>query len=331
MRLTQDRNDPDSVSLWHRRGVVRFGGCFVVLGLATAVTGESSLASWLTLVGFVAVMAAAVAVLVATHQINRRWSLMVWPFALCAGISALDRTAPQAASLVMGLVVLSFLFIGLSQPPRRSFWFLPPAALLFLQVQDLDLKMAAVRLPIAALVWVICAEVPAKLIMELRDKQRALELLATTDSLTGLLNRSGLDLQLERAGDSGAVAMVDLDAFKQFNDEFGHVAGDVALMDFAQVLRESVRPADAVFRYGGEEFVIVLGKATLSEAEIVLTRIREAWSTHESGLTFSAGVTHGGIGAIRAADALLYRAKAEGRDRVIVGVDDVEGSLSSGS
>lgn len=317
--------------MWHRRGLVRFGGCFVVLALATGATDESTRDAWFALLVVVVATAAVIALLIATRQFNRRWSLMVWPFALCAGIFALDRAAPQAASLVMGLVVLSFLFIGLSQPPRRSFWFLPPAALLFLHVQDLDPKMAAVRLPIAALVWIICAEVPAKLIMELRDKQRALELLATTDSLTGLLNRSGLDVQLERAASTGAVAMIDLDGFKQFNDEFGHIAGDVALMDFASVLSDGVRPADKVFRYGGEEFVIVLCRATLDEATAVLSRIREAWSVHESGLTFSAGVTHGGMGAIRAADALLYRAKAEGRNRVIVDTGDVEQSLNPGS
>lgn len=318
MRHETDRDDPDAVWLWHRRGLIRFGGCFVVLALATAVTDPSSPAAWLMLAGVVVGTGVLFGLLVATQQIHRRWSLMMWPLALCAGISALDLVAHQAAGLVMGLVVLSFLFIGLSQPPRRGLWFVPPAALLFLQVQDLEPKVAAVRLPISALVWIICAEIPAKLIKELREKQRALELLATTDSLTGLLNRSGLDVQLERAGASGAVAIIDLDLFKQFNDRFGHVAGDVALMDFAAELRGGTRPTDKVFRYGGEEFVIVLVDTTVEEATGVLSRIGASWADHPSGLTFSAGVTRGGIGAVRAADALLYRAKAEGRDRVIV-------------
>lgn len=331
MRLRSDREDPDAVSVWHRRGLLRFGGCFIVLILAVAVNDESSLDTWLAMIGALVATAIVAAILVATNQFGQRWSLMMWPLALCAGISAVDRSAPQATSLVTGLIVLCFLFIGLCQPPTRGFWFVPIAAVVYLQVQDLDFKSAAIRLPIAALVWIACAEVPAKLIRELRDKQRALELLATTDSLTGLLNRSGLDVQLERVGVGGAVAMIDLDHFKKFNDEFGHVAGDVALMDFAAVLRDGVRPTDRVFRYGGEEFLIVLAAATMAEADLVLSRIRDAWAEHASGLTFSAGVTHGGIGAVRAADALLYRAKAEGRNRVVLDGDGVEASINSRS
>ncbi|MFI5427984.1 hypothetical protein [Aeromicrobium sp. UC242_57] len=129
-------------------GCIRFGGCFVVLAVATGVTDESSRDACLALLAVVAATALVTAVLVVTQQIHQRWSLMVWPFSLCAGIFALDRVAHQAAGLVMGLVVLSFLFIGLSQPPRPAgFWFLPPAALLFLQVQDLDPKMARCAAP----------------------------------------------------------------------------------------------------------------------------------------------------------------------------------------
>lgn len=321
--MKTDIDDPAAVSTWHRQGLLFFGGCFVVLVLATFVADATNSFAWLALCAVAIGTAAVLGVLVASGHIHRRWSLMVWPSVLCVAISVLDTASHEAAGLVMGLVVLSFLFIGLSQPPYRGLWFVVPSAALFLQVQDLDPKMAAVRLPIAACVWIVCAEVPARLIKELREKQLALEHLATTDTLTGLFNRSGLDVQLERAQESGAVAMIDLDHFKAFNDKYGHVAGDVALMDFAAVLGSGVRPSDKVFRYGGEEFVVVLANTSLREAEAVLSRIKDAWESHSSGLTFSAGVTRGGIGAVREADALLYRAKAEGRDRIVIGPDDV--------
>lgn len=306
------------VSLSHRRGMISLGGCLLAMVLAAAVTDALDTGVILVLLGVLSATAAAFGLVIVTGQAGNRWSLILWPVAMCFGISALDHVAPEASVLVMGFVTLSFLFVGLSQPPLRGLWFVPPASLVFLQVQDPTLEMAAIRLPIVAIIWIICAEVPARLIAQLREKQAALELLATTDSLTGLLNRSSLGLQLERVGEVGVVAMIDLDHFKQFNDRYGHLAGDVALMDFAAVLRDGVRPGDQVFRYGGEEFLVVLDKITPSDAAGVLARVRDTWAAHHSGLTFSAGLARGGLAGLRGADALLYQAKAEGRDRIVV-------------
>lgn len=318
MTMTSNPGDPDAVSTWHVRGAVGLLGCFAVLALATAVTTTLTFDAVLVLVG---IGTGAGLAFLAMHQLGLaegRRSPMLWPLALFCGIVALDPVVRQAEGLVMGLMVLTFLYIGLSQPPRSGLWLVLPAATLFLQVQDFDAAMTAVRLPIAILVCLICCEVPANLIKQLREKQAALELMASTDSLTGLLNRSTLDRQLERAGADGSVVMIDLDDFKQFNDQHGHVAGDVALMDFARMLRHEVRPGDAVFRYGGEEFLIVLEQVSLDCAETVIERVRTAWSPHASGLTFSAGVARAGVSGLRVADELLYRAKAEGRNRVIV-------------
>ncbi|NRQ50166.1 GGDEF domain-containing protein [Aeromicrobium stalagmiti] len=318
MTLTSDVDGPDALAAWHLRGSMHFAGSFVVLLIATGLTETLTYDVGLVLLGVVAATGLAFLALMVVRQLERRWSLLLWPVAVCCGVGALDAVAHAAAGLVMGLVVLSFLFVGLSQPPHWGLPLVVPAAALFVQVMDLEPRQVAVRLPVAAAVWVVCSEVPSRLIMELRQKNAALELLATTDSLTGLLNRTRLDVHLDRVGGTGSVALIDLDHFKEFNDEHGHVAGDVVLMDFATALKNGVRPQDAVFRYGGEEFLVVLASTTPDEAGLVLDRLRAAWSGHGSGLTFSAGVTTGGLSAVRRADALLYEAKADGRDRLVV-------------
>ena len=194
---------------------------------------------------------------------------------------------------------------------------MPPAALLHLHITDLSGRDAAVRLPIAMLVWLVVSEVPARLLGELRDKQGVLEQLAATDALTGLLNRSRLNAHLDLADESSAVALIDMDHFKKFNDERGHVAGDLALMDFSDALRTGTRGIDLVFRYGGEEFLVIFPRTTAEEAAATLDRFAESWAAKASGLTFSAGVSTGGEDAVNTADELLYKAKHEGRARVL--------------
>lgn len=159
------------------------------------------------------------------------------------------------------------------------------------------------------------------------------------DPLTGLFNRRFLEEALERelsrasrSQDSVAVAICDLDRFKEFNDVFGHDAGDLVLRRVAAALTGHVRQGDAVCRLGGEEFVIVLPRASV---EIARERLRII-SNHVQSLNLShgdrplgkvtistgiAGFPEDGSsaeGVLRAADKALYRAKAEGRNRVVV-------------
>jgi len=159
------------------------------------------------------------------------------------------------------------------------------------------------------------------------------------DPLTGLYNRRYLEETLdrelrraERAGQSLGVLMFDIDLFKQFNDTFGHEAGDVMLREVGRLLRDRFRREDIVCRYGGEEFVIVLPSATLDET---INRARELedavrWldvrhrGRSLGAVTLSLGVAvfpdHGQTieSLLRAADAALYRAKQTGRARVEV-------------
>jgi diguanylate cyclase (GGDEF)-like protein len=153
---------------------------------------------------------------------------------------------------------------------------------------------------------------------------------ASTDSLTGLLNRRAFENEVRKARgghQSFAVAMADLDHFKHLNDTFGHDTGDRALRLFAQTLRATVRTQDIVARYGGEEFAIVLPSSNSFDAADVLDRVRAALdtATTEAGLptvTVSFGVVDASTDedltrSLARADAALLEAKRAGRDRVV--------------
>jgi len=159
------------------------------------------------------------------------------------------------------------------------------------------------------------------------------------DPLTSLFNRRYLEEMMEREtrravrAETGlGVLMLDLDHFKKFNDTYGHDAGDTVLRETAAFLVKSVRAEDIVCRFGGEEFVILLPmadiKATQARAESIRAKIRELTILHHGQsvgvVTVSVGVAalpqHGTAGNVllETADAALYRAKREGRDRVAV-------------
>jgi diguanylate cyclase (GGDEF)-like protein len=157
------------------------------------------------------------------------------------------------------------------------------------------------------------------------------EMQARTDPLTGLLNRRSLEnrvRELHRDGVPYAVAYGDLDHFKALNDADGHEAGDHALRLFARVMRDAVRPADIVGRYGGEEFVIVLPDCETEAAIGVLERVRERLALGLANgrvpeFTVSFGVATSADGSnfteiLAAADHALLAAKAAGRDRILL-------------
>jgi diguanylate cyclase (GGDEF)-like protein len=171
---------------------------------------------------------------------------------------------------------------------------------------------------------------------ELIERAEILEGEAHTDTLTGLPNRRRFDEEFARAFGSAirrtspiAVAIVDIDRFKQYNDHFGHQAGDAALHRIAEAIAESVgRSGDFAARYGGEEFVVILEDTTLAGATGVAERIRHAVidaaivSAAGTPLTVSAGVAarlpgSGPEELLRQADAALYEAKNAGRNRVV--------------
>jgi diguanylate cyclase (GGDEF)-like protein len=173
-----------------------------------------------------------------------------------------------------------------------------------------------------------------------RQARRLFETLATTDELTSVLNRRGFFDQAEREFSRHVrhrtelcLAVIDLDYFKRVNDQFGHQAGDETLRHFASTVNSIKRSYDILGRLGGEEFGLVLPDTSLKDAEKVVARMQLAVrkTTIVSGVsrfsyTVSVGLTaasrdDGSFDDLhRRADALLYRAKAEGRDRIEAGV-----------
>lgn len=162
------------------------------------------------------------------------------------------------------------------------------------------------------------------------DLDRSLEL-AVTDSLTGLRNRRYITHHLEGLLRSGqaALLLLDVDRFKKVNDTHGHAAGDVVLKAVAGRMKEHLRAVDVLARFGGEEFVVAMANATEEEAMQVAERLRLAMA--EDAVTLHGGVSlrvTASIGValaqpgeslprlMAAADAALYRAKNNGRDRV---------------
>ncbi len=161
--------------------------------------------------------------------------------------------------------------------------------------------------------------------------------LLNEDSLTGALNRRGLDQVLsreiaraQRQHAQLSLAMVDLDYFKRVNDEHGHEAGDLMLMHFTSLLRSVMRKSDALVRYGGEEFTLLLPETDVRGAQFVLGRLQQVmartplnYEGKKINTTFSAGIAclktdENGHGLLRRADAALYQAKSSGRNTLKV-------------
>lgn len=175
---------------------------------------------------------------------------------------------------------------------------------------------------------------------ELLEYRNKLEVLSITDGLTGLFNRRHFDniLQQEfsrhcRSGNELSVLMIDVDYFKAYNDTYGHAQGDICLQTIAKVMSKNVqRPTDVVARYGGEEFICILPETghwgALSVAETIRSAVNTLNLPHEKSsvsghVTVSIGVatsqcSFNGVAEslVKKADALLYQAKENGRDRV---------------
>lgn len=177
---------------------------------------------------------------------------------------------------------------------------------------------------------------------ELQEANQKLEELSIRDGLTGLLNRRAMTLQLEeryaisnRYGNAYSVILCDIDHFKILNDTLGHLEGDRILREVSNILQNSVRTSDFLYRYGGEEFLIVLPETGEQGALWVAERMRHAveeariahpnsstgsWTTLSFGVSEAMPFEPEGIEhwteTIGRADRALYRSKEEGRNRV---------------
>ena len=187
-----------------------------------------------------------------------------------------------------------------------------------------------------ALSIVLLGGMIAYLRQQRRVRQR-LALLAARDELTGLPNRRSIletarhvHLARGKSNEMACVAMLDIDHFKSVNDTYGHEVGDAALKVFASVCGENLRGRDVLGRFGGEEFLLVLPGAQVSSLDAVFERLRTGLRAAavpgmppDARLRFSMGAASLDAGAtieqaIHRADEALYRAKANGRDRLTV-------------
>lgn len=203
-----------------------------------------------------------------------------------------------------------------------------------------NIAMAAVMLPVLSVVAREVRRLRQRQIEQRASLETALErlhALSLRDALTGLYNRRHITSLLEQEGHRQTrttspfcVAMLDLDWFKQINDRFGHRAGDDVLCTFSCLASETLRTTDALGRWGGEEFLVVLPGVGATAAAQALDRLREAVLAHNwtriaptLRVTFSAGVCEHHVGdsierTLERADQALYEAKTQGRDRVAV-------------
>lgn len=174
---------------------------------------------------------------------------------------------------------------------------------------------------------------------ELINKNKELEYLAFFDQLTGVFNRRKFQELLEKQveairskGHVSCILLVDIDAFKEINDNYGHPVGDMVLKEVAIILKESLRKTDAVSRWGGDEFMILLPETSLADGTVLAEKLRDLIANKEFilkgkkvSLTASFGISllDGNEDdfletAYRIADEGLYRAKEKGSNRVEV-------------
>jgi two-component system cell cycle response regulator len=207
-------------------------------------------------------------------------------------------------------------------------------------VDQPELVVADVEFATAVVNGALRAICRAREVEETIAANEALDALAHTDPLTDLLNRRALASQLQneiervRRYDAPlSVLMLDLDHFKTVNDTYGHLVGDSVLAEFGRVLQRGTRTVDIVARYGGEEFVVALPETNYEGAMAYAERLRERIEAHPFrsasaqpvSLTASIGIAtfpapgvDGFETLLASADAALYRAKQDGRNRVAV-------------
>jgi diguanylate cyclase (GGDEF)-like protein len=316
------------MALWSfvrsRRSAADFGWLFVVstmvLGLPTVwfLPSHQRMLIVASMLGGLSVATAARAL---PWESWDRLALLVWPVLVLAGISAATIVSPSGTiSTLSGLITVCFLYVGMTQRPWTGFVLLPFAVPVWILCAGGWNHQLAVKAPIAVGIWIIIAETISRLRARVGHLTASLEQQALTDPLTGLASRRALDVRLESIVAGDAVVFIDLDFFKLINDRDGHSAGDKVLSDLGETLRGCIRGHDLAARFGGEEFLLVLGDAGVDGALSTLERIKQRWTEIQPEVTFSAGVTevaadHDATAAIAAADRALYQAKQAGRDR----------------
>ena len=238
---------------------------------------------------------------------------------LTALIGAMVAVAATERGLMMS--VLGYIWIAV----YVAFFFSRDAARLHagLMVAALGLSLLAARAPTDVSVWIVISVMVWAAVCILTNLNARLRAEAHIDSLTGLLNRSGLAAaaarqrgMAKRTGEPVALSIIDLDDFKLVNDQGGHAAGDRLLVELASVWSAALRPGDLLARFGGDEFVLMLTGVAEDEVDAVLGRLAQA---HPTSWTAGAAVIAGQESldeVINRADERLYHAKQLRRETI---------------
>ncbi|MFL9923300.1 diguanylate cyclase [Herbaspirillum lusitanum] len=211
-----------------------------------------------------------------------------------------------------------------------------------------DLTTIVACLPMLVLYPLVLGKSTYDMSKKLAERSRAFEIVSQQDGLTGLLNRRYWETQLieefdncHRGTHDSCLLLLDLDHFKNINDTHGHLVGDEVLRNFSALLRENLRADDAIGRYGGEEFVVILRKTALAEAlalsQRVIDKVREQreLGNRLQGCTVSAGLVpfshtlEAHFSWLQRADHAMYCAKEQGRDCLMVEGEDGQVSAIS--
>jgi diguanylate cyclase len=260
-----------------------------------------------------------------------RGTLVVVPLAF-ALIVVGGRLAPGAPTVYGVWFVVVFAWIGFWHAPRTALAFAPLGAIAFVApfvgVQETPrgaITSVAVVIPAAVILGEVLATKMATIHRTQRDLLEARTLLERanlTDDLTGVGNRRRANSLLDSLQPGDGLVLLDLDHFKQVNDTWGHAEGDRVLTELGEFLGGAVREADTVARFGGEEFLVLLRGVGPQLGEAI-GRLLAGWRARGVGVTLSAGgavhlATRGPDETFRAADAAMYEAKAQGRDRGVL-------------
>lgn len=259
---------------------------------------------------------------------NTRLSGLLTAISTCGGASA--------ASIVTGIDGLLWLYPCLTLTfitvPRFQALLINAVSILVVVVFSNTHEVVQIEsFVLTALMLSICSYIYAYREEQQQERLRSLNYI---DPLTGAKNRRAMDLELgaavasfDRTGTPYALAMLDVDHFKSVNDRYGHSAGDLILKELVDIVRAHTRPYDQVYRYGGEEFFILLPNVDEANQTVVVSKLQHAIraqlkTSDGKPVTTSFGVASLAAGITREewqknADQAMYKAKLAGRDTVI--------------
>lgn len=251
-------------------------------------------------------------------------ALLLFPGVWLLGLLVISVQVGAFASNFVGLTVLAFLYGGLTQSRWHTLWLLLPALPTWLvMVSGAGSGTSlGLGLPIVLALWIFASELVARQTDTMSSEVNRLNRQVDIDALTGLANRRVLSPTLAGARAGDALILIDIDHFKQINDEHGHTSGDHVLSQFARRVRRCIRLGDEAIRYGGEELLVMMLQPGVAGVRRFDLQLRTEIQNIEPSITYSAGAviiagSETPEHALERADALLYEVKRSGRNRTI--------------